>query len=353
MAVVYKGHEWFEGERDEDGHRNYVLRCKIGTARGEGPATIMASPLLPQPGSSWLITTPVDSGSFVDTDIWAYCTQRMKVRPTNDTRVGSKPTTWITEHYFTTRPKKRCQEESFTDPLLEPPRVSGGSVRKKVRAEKKLDGSAITYSSGEKILGAPVEFDGSDSRITIKFNVANLEGYLVESLLDHVNDAPLWGYPERWVKFSSWEWEKNYQGMCSVYYTRTLHFEISDEWDREVTDESNKCLKGDWDRDPDSSTYKRYVLDESVQADYDEAVLSNDFTIVSGKPANVVRYKDWFNENSKTLLNGYGRPYRFPEDGEPVYPDDVDAEDDTDQGIIVIDYYQGANLLLLGIPADI
>lgn len=362
MAVVYKGHEWFEGERDDDGHRNYVLRCKVNTAQGEGPATIMASPLLPQPGSSWLIPTPVGLGTVIDLDVWAYCTQRMKVRPTNDTKVGSRPTTWVTEHYFTTRPKKRCQEESFTDPLLEPPRVSGGSVRKKVIAELDRFGDPITYSSGEKILGGAVEFDRSDSKVSVKFNVANLEGYLMESLVDHVNDAPLWGYPARWVKFSSWSWEKNYQGMCSVYYTRHLEFEISSKvtdgvvsagWDRKISDESNKCLKGDWDRDPESATYKRYVLDDSVLDDYEFAIDNEDPRVVFEKPSNVVRYKDWFGENSKTLLNGYGRPYRFPETDETPLPPDPAAEDDLIKGEIDVEYYPEANLLLLGIPADI
>lgn len=345
MAVQYLGHYWFEADRDLDGHRTYKLRCKVASSLGTGPAEVMRCPGLPQPGMYWLVGG--------DVDVWAYCTQETTVKPHPQTREGNKPKTWVTEHTFTTKPRKKCSEQQVEDPLLEPQKVSGGSVTKKTLAEKDRAGDPITYSSGEKVLGPAVEFDKADSRITVRQNVANLEGFLVESMLHTVNDAPLWGYPARWVKFSSWTWEKNYHGLCSVYYTRVLEFEVSDEWDRELLDESNKCVRGDWDRDPESPTYKRWVIDESVLADYEEAVASNDFRIVADKPSNMVRYKDWWAENSKTILNGYGRPYRFPEDGEPVYPDDSGAEDDTQRGEVVVEYYPESNLLLLGIPVTI
>lgn len=352
MAAEYLGHATWEGEMDDEGHRDYVLRCKISTLPGEGPATVLTCPSpAPQPGQLWLF-----SGSgFSDTDVWAYRTLKTKVRPHPKYKEGDKGrarTIWYADYHFTTRPRKKCSEERIEDPLLEPQRVSGGSVRKKKHATLDKDGLPIVYSSGEAVTGPAVEFDRSDSKITVRQNVAALEGYLVESMLDTLNDAPLWGYPIGWVKFSSWNWEKNYHGQCSIYYTRTFEFEISPEHDRTVLDESNKCLKGDWDRDPDSATYKRYVLDESVQEDYDFAVDNEMPEVVYEKPSNVVRFKDWFGENSKTLLNGYGKPYRFPEDDE-VEPPDPAAEDDLTRGEITIAYYRQANLLLLGIPSII
>src|SRR5690606_22693106 len=96
-------------------------------------------------------------------------------------------------------------------------------------------GNPIKSSSHEQFRGSNVEFDANRPTVWVDQNVSSLGLATFASMIDCVNDRPLWGLPKRRIKLSNVTWERKMYGTCRFYYTRKLEFDIRyDGFDRRL-----------------------------------------------------------------------------------------------------------------------
>lgn len=332
MPSTFRGRLGWSMQRDEDGHRTYKVRHLVVTdALTDGPAVALTTPGLPVPGSIWIVGT--------DIDVWAYCRQEATVAMAQ-AKDGEPGYHWVVEQTFSTKPGKRCYENQFEDPLLEPQKISGGFTRYTEEGQFDKDGLPIVNSAWERLRGPQNEWDNSRPQVVIQQNVALLQLDLLVSMRDTLNDSELWGVPARCIKLSDIRWERQLYGTCYVYYTRTFTFDVNySTWDRLILDEGTKALRGKWITDPASAFFKQWVIDDDLIND-DRA---------HETPANFIKFKDFHGENARVILNGRGRPW---DPGHVPTGTSVGTGtgDDTTAGQILVQKYAESNFLLLGIP---
>jgi len=68
----------------------------------------------------------------------------------------------------------------------------------------------------------------------------------LQSMVNTLNVAPLWGCPARTVKLEPPTWERRFYGACYKYFNRVLEFTVSADFDRDNLDEGTKCVRGYW-----------------------------------------------------------------------------------------------------------
>lgn len=319
-ATLVPGVRTWKAGRDDEGHREFYVTHLVETDSVlDGPNTVMDCPGLPLPGSYW------NFGN--DLNIWAFFTPWMKVS-IHQEKEGD-PTVWYkVEQKATTRPMKRCNDTTITDPLLEPDKISGSFVKFLKEYQRDRHGEYITNSAWELFRGQQVEFDANMPMVRIQQNVANLELNVFSQMIDCVNDSPLWGLNERCIKLSNVPWERNLYGTCSFYYTRTLEFECSyNGFDRDLLDEGTKALNGvningAW-------VVKPVSLVPITPPDPDN-------------PLHFVRYKDKQGENARCILDGEGLPITNL----------TGVGTGTNPGTIHVEAYNEVNFLTLGVPTS-
>lgn len=289
-TAIIQGQTKWSVTRDSEGHREYKIIFRIRGAKTDGPFTALNTPGLPTIGSPWNFDS--------DSDPWAYCLPNAVINPI----VTNEPNTlWSAEFTFSTKPpiKPRCQDIPIEDPLLEPPRLSGGSSNAVQEATHDRFGRPILNSAFEQIRGPQVEFDTSHDTVTVEMNVPIFNLALLASMKDTVNLLPMWGMPPRTIKLVNYTWEEKYYGQCNKYYTLKLEFEVRAEgFDRDLLDEGTKVLRGDWVNQAAGSGTGvpprfAYVPHDGLNI-YD--------------PTSYVRFKDTAGENSRVILNGRGLP---------------------------------------------
>jgi len=304
-GTLVPGQRTWKLKRDRDGHREYtivhIVRVpEAAPGSAEGPATVLQTPGLPLPGSTWDFDN--------DLDVFAYCKPDAEVSILEE-REGDPAILYKVEQTFSTRPDKRCQDTQIEDPLLEPPRVRGGFIKYTVEATHDRNGDPILNSAHEVVRGPGVEFDKNRHSISIEQNVASWQDVVdATKLIDCLNDNVLWGFPSRCVKLSNVSWEKRFFGSCSVYFSRVLEFDVSTRtdpdtndvvsgFDRELLDEGTKVLKGRW-----SETTGNWVLTKIPNA---VGVLVDPDP---DNPTHFQRAKDRNDENCRMPLDGHGLP---------------------------------------------
>lgn len=274
-------------QRDEEGHREYRVKYKIVGSRFDGPTTVLNTPGLPLPGTPWIIDN--------DLDIWAWCRADATVTPMI---TGEPNRHWEVELKFSTktpeRNRQRCQDNPVEDPLLEPAKISGSFAKFTEEATRDRFGKPILTSSHEQIRGPQVEFDDSRPIVKIELNTPLLNLPLLTWMRDRVNAFPMWGLPRRCIKLSNIAWERKFYGLCYVYYTWMLEFEIDFRtFDRNLLDEGTKALSGHWDANSGD-----WVLD-NIGGEVPDP----------DNPADFIRFKDRNGENARVILDGEGKPY--------------------------------------------
>lgn len=271
-------------EEDDEGFRTYTLWLQVKTDTSlDGPAVVRQCPGLPLPGSFWEIDN--------DIDVYAICQRRCSVTPRVDDR---KNTIWDCVFTYTNKPGRRCCDTQRDDPLTEPPKISITFQKHQEEATVDRFGLPIVNSAKEQFRGAQVEFDRNRLQVTIEYNVLSAELPLVTAMIDHVNDAPLWGLPARCIKLSEAPTEKKYKGQCEVYWTRKLVFDCrADTHDRILLDEGTKAIRGHWDMVKTSKTFGNYIQAAGV-----DGTRASDFIL----------FKDPHGENCKVILDGKGFP---------------------------------------------
>lgn len=287
MSAISLGPRKIEMTRDAEGHRTYKVTFGVQSTIFDGPFNVLNAAGLPIMGEVYEFN--------LDLDLWAWCHPDASVKPLNDQ--VSPCTQWEVEMTFSTRPPphwaQRCQDTAITDPLLEPPKLSGNFMRRQEEAVFDRFGKRIANSAFEPIRGPLNEWEISDQQVEIEMNFPFLDLGWLDEFVDHVNDSPLWGLPARCWKLSEPKWDRRYYGSCEIYYTVRLSFagrKIG--WDRDFLDEGTKALNGHLD--PVSGIW---VLDNINGAAPDP-----------NNPTHFIRFKDVTGENVRVILNGKGVP---------------------------------------------
>jgi hypothetical protein len=304
-STLLLGQSSWSGTIDNNGHRTYKLNTLASALSGDGPAIIMNTPGLPAVGSSWAFDN--------DTDQWAFCYPTMTVTP----KIKNEPNTlWTIEQTFSTKPLKRCQDTTISDPLLEPQAISGSSVTKSTPPEDQLfdkDGEIIQSISFEPITG--LEFDDNNHAVNIGQNVGTLGLSTITEMVNTVNDDVLWGYAARKIKLSNISWQRKLYGVCTFYYTRQFSFDINDDtWDLTRFEKGWKTLREKNAANP-------------TDPDINDA---RDWEMATTKPKGDLI-------NKAILLKADGSA----------------ANGAYNAKITTIQYYKESNFLLLGIPTTI
>lgn len=316
--------------RDKEGHRDYdVIHLVISDLVGvDGPAAVLTTPGLPQIGDIWTF------GNDIDT--WAFCHPDARVTVHEEVE-GHKPRVYAVMQRFSTRPMARCQDLSVEDPLLEPPRISGTFVKYTKEATKDKDGNQIKSSSHEVIRGPQVEFDHNRPAVRIEQNVADLELDVIASMVDTVNNAELWGLGARKIKLSNAPWERKFNGLCDLYFTRILEFDIDDNtFDKTAVDEGTKALRGEWHNyGTQANPNWLWKLEPNVD---------------KNNPAHFDQFLDTRGNPGRTLLDGQGQPLDFTVPGTGT---STGTGALTTGAEIDVQYYPESDFTQLGIPTDL
>lgn len=286
MSAIFRGRYTWKRSRDAEGNRVYDAQFLVETTNpNDGPAIASSAVGLPLPGDVW------NYGN--DVDLFAYATLEGDAVPFKVE--NEKNRHWLVSVKFSSKPQtKRCKDEQVDNPLETPDRVSGEFTRYNEEATKDRFGRPITNSAFEQIRGPQVEFDANRGTIKIEQNVADLQLGLVHSLLNKLNDSPLWGLQSRCIKFSTFSWDVKYYGSCFKYYVRSLEFDIYfNTFDRDILDEGTKAINGEWSKATSHWETKKVGGQDPNRLN----------------PAHFCRYKDRKGENTKVILDGYGAPY--------------------------------------------
>jgi hypothetical protein len=292
MATVFMGTHSWQGSRDAEGHRHYTVVSRVEGTANDGPASVLTTPGLPIPGQMWAFGE--------DFDIWAWCRYETEVEPESQ---GEPNFFWkVTNHFSTKPPEGRARQHDpdsrREDPLLEPPKISGGFNKKTVEITHDRFGRAIRTSSHEPVRGPEVEFDESHPTVTIEFNTLTLDLPLYSYMRDTVNDRDLWGMPKRTVRLADISWERRYWANSFVYYSVKFVFEANARgWDRTLVDEGTKVLSGKW------------VTTSGQERTWQLVNINGTITPDKTNPAHFIRFKDPQGESTRVVLDGDGKPF--------------------------------------------
>lgn len=323
-TILANGQRTWTLQRDEEGYREYKLKFLVLADYLDGPANVIRTAGLPLPGAPWLVDN--------DFDPWSWCRPTATVRPLTENEPNRW---WEVETTFSNKPvprdQQRCHDVPVDDPLLEPPKVSGGFTKYTEEAVFNRFGEAILNSAFEQIRGPQNEWDQNRPTVRIEQNVTSFAQAfsLPAQMMDTLNDRILWGLPPRRIKLSSASWEKHYHGRCSTYYKRVLEFDVRyDGWDRNLLDEGTKVLNGRWNETTGAWTLVPVATGQTPNP---------------GNPAHFMRAVDRAGNPIHMVLDGHGLPAEaLVGTGTGTFFTGI--------GEIHVEKYGESNFLLLGIP---
>lgn len=346
--------------RDDDGHRTFTVKLLVETSDYDDEAAVVRAAV----DAAYPVGAAYALGNGADP--WVFRKLGDKINITQE-KEGDPTRFWSVELTYSSRPTPRCRDAQFDDPLDQPPKVSVGTAPYNVEGHFDRNGREIVNSAFERIRGPQNEWPVSLLVVKVEQNLADPFLTAVTAMRDTVNDAPLWGFPARSVKLSSFDLAKNYYGNCSVYYTRTLTFEIKyravsgvresttgtgtatgtlndidvgevESWDRDVLDEGTKALYGHWgDGSAGDGGATGWVLDS-----FDSG---GAFIPDPTNPAHFVRVTDRAGNPMRVILNGHGIPF------DPS--NTTSGTSDDEPGKVHVEFYGESDFTLLNIPTEI
>lgn len=295
------GRRRWEGAVDEDGFRSWSIIFRVqwfpdsGTgADYAGPNAALHAEGLPPVGAPY--EPPDDLPDAV-----AYRRQPTRVTPVEED--GQRTAAFDLTLLFSNKPDPgRCKTASVDNPLLVPAQVSITYAAFKEEATHDRFGQAVAYSSHEVIRGPNSEFDRRRLVIKIVMNKSDedFSPALLDAMQDTLNDVPVYGFARRRLKLTG-SAEREFYGDCLAYWKVSLELESNGPrgWDRDVRDQSRKCIRGHW-----HPKVPAWVLERQQRGCEDEGELPNEFN-----PAHFMAARDRSGEPCTVVLDGHGRPY--------------------------------------------
>lgn len=286
--------------QNRDYSRDYSVTYLVrGTHGIHGPYAALYAAGLPRANTVWM------EGTGAVEDPWAWFTGERTVRQKPDEREGGNQF-WLVDCLATTRPTQDCIAQGINSPFAIPDRIRIESITYTKEGTEDRFGAPLVNSVWEQFRGPQAEYDNSRFRVYIEQNTPGplpLDFY--ESLLHHLNDAPLWGFAARRVKFSHFEAEPRYYSNCVKYWIAKFMFDIAFDFDRCLLDEGTQVLRGRWEKNPASPNYGQYVLGTTLTP-----IFMTPVYVAQQNPSDIIQYQDWNGNPARVILNGNGRPYR-------------------------------------------
>lgn len=354
MAYIRGLMDW-SVDVDDDGNRTYTAEILVDLeSYSLGPAAALQIPGMPLPGSFWAVGG--------DIDVYAKWRWGGSVRK-HDAPAGEPTNLYIVTKKASTKAEKRDHSgnpnggNGQQNPLDVKDQISGSSVKYQEEDPVAVTGYDIKTRVGELVRGPTVEWDKSRFTISYEQKRQNVEGGLCISLLDNLNDRPMWGFPARSVKLSSFGFDRLYYNDTYVYYSRKFEFEIrtrKNTGETRDTRVATGALVGDWDR---------WIREEGTMVwmgKWNKTTFTYVRTTVAGLPIPVpIRFVDIHDQPARTLLKD-GLPF-VPNPANLNYkPDLILATGDPTEiasypsGGPPVKHYEEANLLgLLGLSLTI
>lgn len=291
-CVVIGGQRVWSGGIDEEGYRSYKVSFIVQGIPGvDGPAQALQAVGLPLIGSTYFITAN-------EIDLWAWRRPTTEVSPYSQEGGEKHAYQEVVCNFSNKRPEKGRETDPGVppdDPLAQPPKISGKSVKYTTEATHDRYGRPINTSSHEQIRGAQNEWDDNRRSVTIQQNVAELG--LADYFVNMLNSEVLWGNPPRTVKLSDFNWNKQWVGTVSYYYSRTLEFDIDPKgFDRSILDEGTKVLNGRWNTPSETDGWIVTNLPDGTVPNPDN-------------PAHFIAATDRQGNPLKMILDGAGKPW--------------------------------------------
>jgi hypothetical protein len=290
-------------KQNRDYTRDYkVLFNVLVDPAQHGPMQALYAAGLPNPNTVWIDTPGRDPLDIEDS--WAWFTGEREVTQKRDEREGGNQIFEV-ECLATTRPTQDCLAQGVNNPLAIPDRIRVESVTYSKEGVVDRDDIPLMNSSWEQFRGPNVEYDNSRFRVYIEMNVGSpIDLAFYRDYLQMLNDAPLWGFDARQVKFSHFEAEPRYFGNCSRYWIAKMMFDVADDFDKKLLDEGTQTLQGKWEVNPKSPNFGKFVLTVITDPNTGIANYPDPRNIYSFK-----QYQDIHAQPARVILNGNGRPY--------------------------------------------
>lgn len=248
-------------DTDEEGHRDYTVVWRVETDDvADGPDVAFTATGLPTPGASLSLGNTVDAWAFYNRKGSA----RLRKREANRKA-------WDVTTMFSSRPPKRCNTNSFDDPLLEPHRVNGDFNQSMEEALQDNSGTPLNNSSEQRYTGAIVQKPTTRPIVKLQMNVLWIDLAWMAEYADAVNSDVWWGQAVRTIECTIGPWERRNYGTCNFFFVVNFTFELRLE------------------------TWDYLLLDEGTRV-----------KVSGASPARYTQYKDEREENGKTLLDGNG-----------------------------------------------
>lgn len=217
---------------DDEGYRDYDLVWKVeSTVAGDAGVARYASGL-PTPGAA------LNHGGIVDPWCFHYrsATSRLYAGDTSR-KVFSVSTK------FTNRPPKRCETSKFDDPLSEPPRWRGGSIKVTEEDGRDKDGNRILNAVGQPFRGPTIQDVVTHPTAELEMNCAWISIPWLGQYVEAVNDATWWGCAARTLKCTDFTWDWALYGTCTRYFICRFAFEYKEAtWDVRLIQEGDMVL---------------------------------------------------------------------------------------------------------------
>jgi hypothetical protein len=280
---------WTPASRDADGHRTYEITFRVVSDEGpvgqmmDGPAAVLATPGLPQPGDPW--------NFFGDSDPAVICTYEAEIKVVE----REEPYVYFDITFtFTSRPFNFCQGGTRDEPTTWPAEIDIATTAVRHEAGEDAYGFPIVSSSHEVMTGAAVDRERKLVVVTVKKNIPwsqfDLPRYVRN--LDTTNSAEMWGLGYDKVRFADFSATRKFTARCEIYWEGTFRFEVDREgWAKEVVDEGTMVLRGRWVRQPTGGYV--YVVDDGV---------------VASNPNDFDKFSTPSGQQARVMLNGAGLP---------------------------------------------
>ena len=222
-----------EGDVDTEGSRSYRVTYSVWTdSVQDGPITVRSA--LGLSYSSFYVF-------YAEQDAGAFFSGVSSVKAHGESQTGRKE--WRAVVSYSTKPKKRCDENQIDDPLLQPEKRGGTFVQFQKPLVKDRLGQAFTNSALIPFFDAVM--DDSRPTLVITKNFATLDLTKYSAYKDAVNVDTFYGMTARKWKVMRISWEENFLGSCAPYYPVTFEFQLNpDTWDEQRVDAGFEKLVG-------------------------------------------------------------------------------------------------------------